>query len=86
MGRGMAVFAREAGVPVFPCCVWREGWTRHHFQSLPPIWPQPGTAADAEDLRITQQVLTQLDAVIRAHPGQYFWFNKRWVLDPLQSG
>ncbi|MCX7010936.1 MAG: hypothetical protein NTY53_27465, partial [Kiritimatiellaeota bacterium] len=86
MGRGMAVFVREAGVPVFPCCVWREGWTRHHFQSLPPIWPQSGAAPDAEDHRITQQVMLQLDAVIREHPGQYFWFNKRWVLDPLHTG
>jgi KDO2-lipid IV(A) lauroyltransferase len=84
MGRGMAVFAREAGVPVFPCCVWREGWTQHHFQSLPPIWPQPGTDTDAEDHRLTQAVVAQLDTVIRAHPGQYFWFNKRWVLDPLK--
>ena len=84
MGRGMAVFAREAGVPVFPCCVWREGWTRHHFQSLPPIWPQAGADAAAEDQRLTQAVMTRLDAVIRAHPGQYFWFNKRWVLDPLK--
>jgi len=37
IGRGLAVFAREAGVPVFPCCAWREGWTRHHFRSMPPI-------------------------------------------------
>ena len=86
MGRGMAVFARDAQVPVFPCCVWREGWTRHHFQSLPPIWPQPGADPDAEDRRLTQAVMAQLDAVIRAHPGQYFWFNKRWVLDPLKTG
>jgi Kdo2-lipid IVA lauroyltransferase/acyltransferase len=86
LGRGMAVFAREAGIPVFPCCVWREGWTRHHFQSLAPIWPQPGVEAEVEDRRITQQVMTQLDAVIRAHPEQYFWFNKRWVLEPLSAG
>ncbi len=85
MGRGLAVFAREAGVPVFPCCVWRAGWTRHHFQSLPPIWPQAGADVAQEDRRLTQEVMTQLDTVIRAHPGQYFWFNKRWVLDPLQA-
>jgi len=31
-------------------------------------------------------VMRHLDAAIRAHPEQYFWFNKRWVLEPLPAG
>ena len=83
IGRGMAVFAREAGVPVFPCCMWRDGWTRHHFRSLPPVWADLTVEKEADGRRITQEVMTRLDAAIREHPDQYFWFNKRWVLDPL---
>ena len=85
IGRGLAVFAREAGVPVFPCYARREGWTRHHFCSMPPIWPDPAANPDAEDRRITQEVMTRIESAIREHPDQYFWFNKRWVLDPLDK-
>ena len=85
LGRGMAVFARDANVPIFPCYVWREGWTRHHFCSLPPVWPDLAADPDAEDRRITQEIMARLETAIRAHPDQYFWFNKRWVLDPLDK-
>jgi len=29
--------------------------------------------------------MTRLESAIREHPEQYFWFNKRWVLDPLDK-
>ena len=85
LGRGMAVFARETGVPIFPCYVWREGWARHHFRSLPPVWSDPAADPDADDRRITQEVMARIELAIREHPDQYFWFNKRWVLDPLDK-
>jgi len=30
-----------------------------------------------------REVVAALDGYIQAHPEQYFWFNKRWVLDPI---
>ena len=32
---------------------------------------------------MTAGVLKIMDQAIREHPEQWFWFNKRWVLDPI---
>ena len=37
------------------------------------------------DLFLTQQVIDIYDRAIRQEPEQYFWYNKRWVLDPLEE-
>ena len=33
---GMALFARQAGVPIFPSVVTRVGWSKHAFRICPP--------------------------------------------------
>lgn len=83
VGRGMARFAMAAGVPVIPAILRREGWTRHGFDLLPPILPDPSREREAEARRITETVLAQVDAAIRRTPDQWFWYNKRWVLAPV---
>ena len=83
LGRGLALFARAAGVPVFPTYCRRTDWTQHVFTSLEPIWPDPAADPDADERRITQLVMERVEPAIRAQPEQYFWFNKRWVLEPL---
>lgn len=40
---------------------------------------------EAEELRLTREVIAHFDAAIRETPGQWFWYNKRWVLDPPQG-
>ncbi len=77
---GMALFAREAGVPIVPAYVERVGWGRHRWCHFEPIRPDPNLDRDADDRRMTQYVMECFDKAIRAHPDQYFWFNKRWVL------
>jgi lauroyl/myristoyl acyltransferase len=83
MADGMAVLARLAHAPIVPCYVLRAGWLRHRVHLLPLVRPDPSAdgAADAE--RMTRAVMAGFDAVIRKHPAQWFWYNKRWVLDPL---
>lgn len=83
LGAGMGLFARAAQVPIFPCAVLREGWMRHRVLPFPPVWPDPGADKEADWRRMTCEVVAHFDAFIRAHPEQYFWYNKRWVLDPL---
>lgn len=82
---GLGLFARQAGVPVFAGTVRRVGWTRHVWHFEEPIYGDPAVAKEADWQRITQQVMDIFDRAIRAHPGQYFWYNKRWVLDPLED-
>jgi KDO2-lipid IV(A) lauroyltransferase len=81
--KGMAVFAKMSEAPILPACVLREGWTRHRWQAFAPVWPDPALDRDADVQRMTQQVFDIFDRVVREHPEHYFWFNKRWVLDPL---
>ena len=77
---GMAVFAREAGVPIMPGCALRQGWARHRWVAFDPIWPDPAADQDADVQRMTQAVMDVLTGIIRENPEQYFWYNKRWVL------
>ena len=37
-------------------------------------------AAAADRARILQYVMDRFSESVRAHPENYFWFNKRWVL------
>ena len=47
--------------------------------------PDPALPKEQDWLRMTQAVIDLYDAAIRAAPEQYFWYNKRWVLDPLPA-
>jgi len=32
---------------------------------------------------MTQAIFDIIEAAIRTDPSQWFWYNKRWILDPL---
>jgi lauroyl/myristoyl acyltransferase len=83
IGSGMAQFARHAGAPIVPLVNLRRGWTGVAFETRPPIRPDPAADKSDDARRMTQAVFDFFDQAIRAEPGQWFWFNKRWVLDPL---
>lgn len=85
LGAGAAMFARSSEKPIVPAFIIREGWSRHRLQFFEPILPDPALDKDADWMRMMQKLMALLDAQIRAHPEQYFWFNKRWVLDPFKE-
>jgi Kdo2-lipid IVA lauroyltransferase/acyltransferase len=80
---GMALFARQANVPIFPAVALREGTDRHRWMVFDPIEPDPALDKQADTLRMTQAVMDLFDREIRRRPDQYFWYNRRWVLDPV---
>ena len=73
-------------MPIFPAFITREGWTRHRVHVLDPVEADPQADKEADRRRMLQQVMEALDRCIRERPEQYFWFNKRWVLDPMEAG
>jgi len=85
LGAGMAMFARHAQVPVIPGAARRCGWTRHCYRAFEPIWPDDRTDKDTDVLRITRLVMQTIEQTIRQTPEQWFWFNRRWVLEPLEE-
>ena len=84
-GRGMAMFAIAAKVPIIPAVFRREGWARHGFTHLPAILPDPSLNKEQDAKRITALVIALVDAAIRQAPEQWFWYNKRWVLTPIRE-
>jgi KDO2-lipid IV(A) lauroyltransferase len=83
VGGGMALFARQANVPIFPTVLTRQGWSHHTFSLLDPIYPDQALSRDEDMLRMTRAVFALFDRAIRDNPGQWFWYNKRWILDPV---
>lgn len=79
---GMARFARQTGVPILPVIARRDGWTKHSIEIKNPVRPDAEVAKAQDCLRMTQDVFDVIDHEVRQTPEQYFWFNKRWILDP----
>ncbi|MFA6174782.1 MAG: hypothetical protein WC701_14055 [Kiritimatiellales bacterium] len=85
LGAGAALFAQMAHCPIYPVALIRNGWTRHDYKVFDPIFPDPSADKKEDWQRMMQQLVSIFDAEIHARPEQYFWFNKRWVLDPIQK-
>ncbi len=81
--KGMALFAIHTGCPIFPVVVERHGLSRHSLAIHPPVHPDRSAPREQEIQRITAAVIGVIDQAIRRNPGQWFWYNKRWVLDPV---
>ncbi len=85
IGGGMAMFARQANLPIVPAYGTRKGWRRHAWTLLPPVYPDQDLDKREDWRRMTQEVMSQFSDAIMKNPEQYFWYNKRWVLDPLED-
>lgn len=85
VGSGMAHMAAQAGIPIQPIVVRRKTWTRFEVKVLPAILPDEGGAASPDrDRDVTARVLAMFEEEIRKTPGQWFWYNSRWILDPVK--
>ncbi len=83
LGRGMAAFARRTDSPIVLAKIRRVGLSHHVFDLAEPIFPDKSLDEETDVRRLTETVMSSIEAQIRANPGQWFWYNKRWVLDPL---
>ncbi len=83
LARGMASFAYSAKVPVVPIMIRRQGWSHFSLEVHEALWPDLTADKDVEIKRITEEVISKIDTGIHATPEQWFWYNKRWVLDPV---
>ncbi|MGD9611653.1 MAG: lysophospholipid acyltransferase family protein [Kiritimatiellia bacterium] len=81
---GMGHFARQVDVPIFLAIMKRRGWTHHSIELHGPFEPDSTLSKDEDAQRLSQLVMDIVDAEIRQDPGQWFWYNKRWILDPLE--
>ena len=74
-----AMFAVKTGAPIVVGMMRREKG-RHVIDYLGEL---PSEGRRAEDLM--REVMTILDRHIRLYPGDWFWYNKRWILQPVKQ-
>lgn len=83
---GMAVFAYQSDVPIIFGIITRVGWSQHRLKITELVYPDRNRPKQEEWQRMTQEIFSRIEAAVREQPEQWFWYNKRWILDPLEPG
>lgn len=84
VSHGGAMFAVATGAPIV-VAIMRRVDGRHVFDHLATLRPNPDAPNRKEEAcRLTREALALLDAGIRRTPEQWFWYNKRWILQPVK--
>ncbi len=85
LGKGLGRFTRMANVPIVPITMERIDASHHRITTYDPIYPDPDADPTADAIRLTQTAWDIFEKKIREQPGQWFWFNRRWLLTPLYT-
>jgi len=66
-------------IVVVACCRKANG---KEFEGVvsDPLWPGPFESEKEEILRLTEAMNSQMEAIIRKYPDQYFWIHDRWKI------
>lgn len=84
VSRSGAAFAVKSGCPIVVAAMTRQGG-RHVFNHIATLRPDPNAADRKEEARrLTREALKLLSDEIMKRPGDWYWFNKRWILEPLE--
>jgi len=82
VSHGGASFATASGSPVVVAVMRREGG-RHVFEHLATLRPDPSKGRKEEAVRMTREAMALIDDAVKKSPGNWFWYNKRWILEPV---
>ena len=86
VSRSGAAFAVKSGCPIVVAAMTRQGG-RHVFNHIATLRPDPNAADRKEEARrLTREALKLLSDEIMKSPGDWYWFNKRWILEPPEDG
>ena len=78
-----AMFAVRCGSPIVVAVMRRESG-KHVFDHVGTLRPDPAAGdKKAEAARLTREAMKMLDERIMAHPEHWYWYNKRWILQPV---
>ena len=80
-----AMFAVRCGSPIVVAVMRRESG-KHVFDHVGTLRPDPAAGdKKAEAARLTREAMKMLDERIMAHPEHWYWYNKRWILQPVNA-
>ena len=83
VSRSGAAFAVKCGCPIVVAIMTRQGG-RHVFNHIATLRPDPDAPDKKEEARrLTRETLKLLSDEIMKSPGDWYWFNKRWILEPV---
>ena len=85
VSRSGAAFAVKCGCPIVVAIMTRQDG-RHVFNHIATLRPDPDAADKKEEARrLTRETLKLLSDEIMKTPGDWYWFNKRWILEPPEQ-
>lgn len=83
VSHGGALLAVTTGAPIVVAAMRREG-SLHTFDHIATLRPNPSAPHAVEEAkRLTREVMHLLDGAIQQTPEHWFWYNKRWILQPI---
>ena len=83
VSRSGAAFAVKCGCPIVVAIMTRQNG-RHVFNHVATLRPDPNAADRKEEARrLTREALKLLSDEIMKSPGDWYWYNKRWILEPV---
>ncbi len=81
LANGLGLLAARSRAEVLPVFTGRDGQGRHVWKAFPARRLEPGHSPEVRR-ELLQSCLDDLGGEILRCPGSYFWFNKRWMLEP----
>lgn len=85
LSRGLGLMSHLANCPVVPAYAKRTDDGRHQWHFKDAVMPDRAADRNQDAARIVRDSLPPLEHAIRSAPEQYFWFNKRWVLERIAA-
>ncbi len=82
VSHGGASFATAAGAPIVVAVMRRESGM-HVFDHLGTLRPDAAISRKEDAIRLTREAMALIDAAIKKSPEHWFWYNKRWILQPV---
>jgi phosphatidylinositol dimannoside acyltransferase len=79
---GPAAIALRLGTPLLPVCVYRLPDDTYIAEGTPPVIAQSTGDARADEIRVTLELVRQIEGFIRAHPEQWHVPHRIWEGSP----
>ena len=79
---GPAAIALRLGTPLLPVCVYRLPDDTYIAEGTPPVIAQSTGDARADEIRVTLELVRQIEGFIRTHPEQWHVPHRIWEGSP----
>jgi len=79
---GPAALSLRLGTPLLPVCVYRLPDDTYQAEATPPVMAKSTGDSKADEVRVTQELLSRIEAFIRRHPEQWHVPHRIWEGSP----